>query len=109
MIWNAYQVIARKKLIFGWTDLKQADVRAHIAARHRKGIGSKSLQRELSAIRSFYTFLLKNGLVEINPAQYVKAPKQARKLPKTLDVDQVNGLLEAGGEFAIGNTRSSHV
>lgn len=84
------------KQISDWADLKQIDVRAHIAARHRKGMGSKTLQRELSAIRSFYVFLLKNGWVESNPAQYVKAPKQARKLPKTLDVDQVNGLLEAG-------------
>jgi integrase/recombinase XerC len=86
----------QEKLILSWTDLKQNDIRAHIAARHRKGIGSKSLQRELSAIRSFFTFLLKNSLAEINPAQQIKAPKQARKLPKTLDVDQVNGLLEAG-------------
>lgn len=86
----------KDKLIFNWTDLKQNDIRAHIAARHRKGMGSKSLQRELSAIRSFYTFLLKNSLAEINPAQHIKAPKQARTLPKTLDVDQINGLLEAG-------------
>jgi integrase/recombinase XerC len=86
----------KDKLILNWTDLKQNDIRAHIAARHRKGMGSKSLQRELSAIRSFYTFLLKNSLAEINPAQHIKAPKQARTLPKTLDVDQINGLLEAG-------------
>jgi integrase/recombinase XerC len=86
----------KDKLIFNWNDLKQADVRAHIANRHRKGMGSKSLQRELSAIRSFYTFLLKNGLAESNPAQHIKAPKQARTLPKTLDVDQINGLLNAG-------------
>jgi integrase/recombinase XerC len=86
----------KDKLILNWTDLKQADVRAHIASRHRKGMGSKSLQRELSAIRSFYTFLLKNGLAESNPAQHIKAPKQARTLPKTLDVDQINGLLDAG-------------
>jgi integrase/recombinase XerC len=86
----------KDKLIFNWNDLKQADVRAHIATRHRKGMGSKSLQRELSAIRSFYTFLLKNGLAESNPAQHIKAPKQARTLPKTLDVDQINGLLDAG-------------
>jgi integrase/recombinase XerC len=86
----------KDKEILNWAGLKQNDIRAHIAARHRKGMGSKSLQRELSAIRSFYTFLLKNGLVESNPAQYVKAPKQARALPKTLDVDQINGLLEAG-------------
>ncbi|MDD1616793.1 MAG: integrase/recombinase XerC, partial [Methylococcaceae bacterium NSP1-2] len=79
-----------------WADVQQTDIRAHIASRHRQGISSKSLQRELSAIRSFYRYLLKNQLVEINPAHYVKAPKQARKLPKTLDVDQITGLLEAG-------------
>ncbi len=84
-----------EKNIHTWVDLKQHDIRAHIAARHRKGIGSKSLQRELSAIRSFYAYLLKNRWVESNPAQQVKAPKQARKLPKTLDVDQVTGLLDA--------------
>jgi integrase/recombinase XerC len=91
----------KEKLLVNWADLKQNDIRAHIAARHRKGISSKSLQRELSAIRSFYTFLLKNRLAESNPAQHVKAPKQARKLPKTLDVDQVKGLLEAGTSSAL--------
>jgi integrase/recombinase XerC len=100
---NSYQrdirqlsTYCKEKLILNWTDVKQADVRAHVAGRHRKGMGSKSLQRELSAIRSFYCFLLKNGLAEVNPAQHIKAPKQARTLPKTLDVDQVNGLLDAG-------------
>jgi integrase/recombinase XerC len=85
----------KEKDIPTWTALKQQDLRAHIAARHRQGISSKSLQRELSAIRSFYAYLLKNRLAESNPAQHVKAPKQARKLPKTLDVDQINGLLNA--------------
>ena len=84
------------KPIHDWTDLKQSDIRSHIASRHRQGISSKSLQRELSAIRSFYNFLLKKNLADSNPAQHVKAPKQARKLPKTLDVDQINGLLDAG-------------
>jgi integrase/recombinase XerC len=55
----------------------------------------------LSAIRSFFNFLLKKGLADNNPAQYIKAPKQARKLPKTLDVDQISGLLEAGASSAI--------
>jgi len=86
----------RDKTIWHWRDLKQSDVRSHIAGRHRHGIGGKSLQRELSAIRSFYNFLLKKGLADTNPAQHVRAPKQARKLPKTLDVDQITGLLEAG-------------
>ncbi|MDD1627440.1 MAG: tyrosine recombinase XerC [Methylococcaceae bacterium] len=89
------------KTIHDWTDLKQSDIRAHIAGRHRQGIGSTSLQRELSAIRSFYNFLLKKRLADSNPAQHIKAPKQARKLPKTLDVDQINGLLEAGTNSAL--------
>ncbi len=84
------------KSINQWGDLKHADIRSHIAARHRKGLSSKSLQRELSAIRSFYDYLLKKGQASVNPAQQIKAPKQPRKLPKTLDVDQLTGLLEAG-------------
>ena len=89
------------KNIAQWTALQQTDIRAHIAARHRHGLGSKSLQRELSAIRSFFNFMLKKRLVAKNPASYIKAPKQARKLPKTLDVDQITGLLEAGTGSAI--------
>jgi integrase/recombinase XerC len=84
------------KSIAQWAELKHTDIRAHIASRHRKGLSSKSLQRELSAIRSFYNYLLKKGQTDVNPAQQIKAPKQARKLPKTLDVDQLSGLLEAG-------------
>ncbi|MGZ4998239.1 MAG: tyrosine-type recombinase/integrase, partial [Methylobacter sp.] len=84
------------KAISHWADLTHTDIRSHIAGRHRKGLSSKSLQRELSAIRSFYNYLLKQGHVSVNPAQHIQAPKQARKLPKTLDVDQLSGLLEAG-------------
>lgn len=80
-----------------WTDLKSTDIRQYVAVRHKEGIGAKSIQRELAAIRSFYRFLLKKQLVEINPAQGVRAPKSAKKLPKTLDVDQVAGMLDAGG------------
>jgi len=89
------------KAIAHWTDLQQSDIRSHIAARHRQGISSKSLQRELSSMRSFYNFLLKKGRAESNPAQHVQAPKQSRKLPKTLDVDQITGMLEAGASSVL--------
>ena len=79
-----------------WEQLQTRDIRQHIAMRHRRGLGSKSLQRELSAIRCFYRYLFNEAIVSINPAQYVKAPKQARTLPKTLDVDEIGGLLDAG-------------
>jgi len=90
-----------EKAIAQWLDVTQSDVRGHIANRHRQGIASKSLQRELSAIRSFYNYQLKNGLVANNPAKPVRAPKQARRLPKILDVDQINGLLDAGTDSVL--------
>jgi len=90
------QNFCSSKAIEQWSAVTQNDIRSHIATRHRQGIGSSSLQRELSAIRSFYGYLLKKRYAELNPAQHVKAPKQVKKLPKTMDVDQVKGLLEAG-------------
>ena len=84
-----------------WGEVTSTDVLKHVAERHRLGLSSKSLQRELSAMRSFYLFLMKTGQVDNNPAQHVKAPKQARKLPKTLDVDQVSALLDAGASSVL--------
>ena len=84
-----------KKSINLWSELTQSDIRSHIAGRHRNGLSAKTIQRELSAIRSFFNFLLKQNLLDSNPAHHIKAPNQARKLPKTLDVDQINGLLDA--------------
>lgn len=78
-----------------WHQVQPTDIRNHISSRHRKGLSSKSLQRELSAIRSFYNYLLKRRLLDDNPAKHIRAPKQTRKLPKVLDVDQIFGLLES--------------
>lgn len=79
------------------TELKQIDeqhIRSFLAWRHRQGIQSKSLQRQLAAIRSFFNFMLIEGLLNFNPAKGVQAPKISRKLPTTLDVDQTGQLLE---------------
>ncbi|HHZ68736.1 MAG TPA: tyrosine recombinase XerC [Methylococcaceae bacterium] len=77
-----------------WSELQYSDIRNHIAGRHRQGLSGKSLQRELSAVRSFFNYLVKNNYLQINPASYLRAPKASKTLPKTLDVDQINGLLE---------------
>ncbi len=78
-----------------WSEVQVSHIRQFVAMRHKNGISGKSIQRELSAIRSFYRFLLKRALVVQNPAKTVRAPKVAKKLPKILDVDQVAGVLDA--------------
>lgn len=83
----------RQQSIESWQTLTVRDVRALVAARHRQGQSGRSIQRELSALRSLYKFLLREGLVKINPVVGVAAPKSARRLPDVLDVDQVGQLL----------------
>jgi len=80
--------------IRSWRELDGRQIRSFIAARHRQGIGGKSLQRCLSSIRAFYRYLIRQGIGSRNPALGIATPKTPRKLPKTLDVDQTIQLLE---------------
>ncbi len=84
-----------------WETLCEHHIRAHIASRHREGLGSRSLQRELSAIRGFFGFLTGEHHLQLNPARGVRAPKAPRTLPKPLDVDQMAGMLEAQQDDAL--------
>ena len=69
------------------------DVSRYIAQMKRQGLANSSIQRNLSAIRSFYGFLLKQEAVEANPATVNRGPKHKRPLPKVLDTDQAAQLL----------------
>lgn len=81
-----------------WADLRQHHLRSYIAQRHRAGIGGRSLQREMSAIRSFFDFQVKERRLLLNPARGLRAPKAPRKLPGVLDVDQMTGMLDVTPE-----------
>jgi integrase/recombinase XerC len=74
--------------------ITQHHIRAFIAHRHRQGLGGKSLQRLLSAVRSLFRWMLREGLAEHNPATPVRAPKSPRHLPATLDADSIGQLLD---------------
>ncbi|MCP8900413.1 tyrosine recombinase XerC [Gilvimarinus xylanilyticus] len=74
------------------------DLRLLLAEQHRNGASSKSLQRWLSALRSFFRYGVRRGWLGANPAEGLQAPKAGRKLPKTLDVDQVGQYVEVQGE-----------
>lgn len=73
-------------------------VRNWIAKLHRQGISGTTLQRKLSSLRSFYQFLLRKHLLKNNPAIDIRAPKTARTLPDTLDIDSLTQLLEIPGD-----------
>jgi integrase/recombinase XerC len=73
-------------------------VRRFAAECHRRGLGPRSVARRLSAVRTFLSFLVETGVVKANAAIHVQAPKAPRRLPATLDADQVASLLAISGE-----------
>jgi integrase/recombinase XerC len=88
------QAWCRQHEMASWTALSQHHVRQYAAERHRRGISAKSLQRELSSIRTLYRFLMREHAVPVNPAVGVRGPKVRRRLPAVLDPDQVARLLD---------------
>ena len=82
--------------------LRTEQLRAFVAAEHRRGLAPKSLQRRLSACRSFYQWLLKHGRIRANPAAPIRAPKASRKLPQVLDADEAMRLVEVPTDVPLG-------
>ncbi len=84
------------------TLLAAEQLRQFIAAEHRRGLSPKSLQRRLSACRSFYVWLLKHGHLQASPAAALRAPKAPRKLPQVLDADEAVRLVEVPTDVPLG-------
>ena len=84
-----------ERAIADWARVTTADLREFVAARHRAGLKPASLARLVSALRSFYSWQMREGLATRNPAVDVRAPKRAARLPETVDVDDLAALLDA--------------
>jgi integrase/recombinase XerC len=87
--------------VTGWKQIDSQHVRVFAARAHAGGLGPRSVQRRLSAARGFFNYLQREGVVASNPAVEIRAPKAARRLPGTLDVDQLNHLLDIPPEDAL--------
>ncbi len=78
--------------------LKKIDrlaIRGYMAALQERGVGKRSLSRKISALRSFFRFLRREGVTDQNPAGQVWLPRQEKRLPSFLDLEEVRGLLAA--------------
>jgi len=69
-------------------------LRRYIASLQEHGFEKSSVSRKLSALRSFYSYLMQQNLIDSNPLLTVSAPKLDKRLPSFLSSDEVTHLLE---------------
>jgi integrase/recombinase XerC len=84
-------------------NIDEANIRQWVSQMHRRGLAGGSIQRSLSACRSYFNYLSREQGRQRNPAAAVQAPRKPRKLPKTLDADQVSKYLkfETGSDIGL--------
>jgi len=82
----------------GWHALEAPRLRRLIARLHLEGQSARSLARLLSAVRGLYRYLLREGRCQHDPAAGLRPPKGERRLPRTLDADRAQQLLDGAME-----------
>lgn len=86
---------AEQQQVSAWQDLQVADLRQLVAVLHQGGLSGRSIARLLSAVRGMYAYLVREGICQHDPAAGIRPPKGPRKLPKVLDVDRAQQLLDS--------------
>jgi site-specific recombinase XerD len=78
-----------------WEKLQRDDFRNYLRFLGRQNLSRAAIQLRFCALRTFYKFLIRNGIVEVSPIKNLALPKQGRRLPKYLTRQQVLDLLAA--------------
>lgn len=90
----ALLILAQEIELSCWQNLDASAVRLLIGRSKRSGLKESSIALRLSALRSFLDWMVKQKKLTANPARGVLTPKQGKHLPKNIEVDQINQLLE---------------
>ena len=80
--------------INSWQEVEKIHIRLIINKERRRGLNPRSLQRLLSSSRSFFNYLIEEGLISKNPTEQIFAPKTSALLPKSMDTDLIYRLLD---------------
>ncbi len=84
----------REKGVQEIQEVGKLHIRGFLLALRRKNLNTKSIVRDLVAIRSFFRFLIQEGILESNPAEELESPKVAKTLPEILTLKEIEQILE---------------
>lgn len=82
----------------GMNEIDVITIRNFLTVELNSGISKRSCKRRLSALKHFYDYCYKNGLVDENPFIFISSPKTESKFPKFLYKDQIGDILKANRE-----------
>jgi len=71
------------------------EIRRYLDHLTQSGLGGRSVSRHLTTLRSFYGFLLREGQIETDPTEHLRSPKQWQTIPKFLNLEEINKLIQA--------------
>jgi integrase/recombinase XerC len=95
---NAFFDWCEKSGIERWRDIDSEHIRAYAANCYRKGLSARSIQRQLSCLRTYFRYLVREKQLKKHPVQSVRAPKSGKRLPENLDADRMARLLDLPGD-----------
>ena len=70
-------------------------VRQYMDSLYRAGLGSRSVARHLSTLRSFYAFLVREGRISSDPTEHLGAPRQWQTIPKFLNLEEIERVSQS--------------
>jgi integrase/recombinase XerC len=77
------------------SDVDHVRIRGYLSQLYDNGLGKTSVARHLAAVRSFYRWMAREGMVKQNPAALVSTPKLPKKLPRVPTMEEINTVLDA--------------
>ena len=75
-------------------DMNHENIQKYLQQLQKKGLSSRSINHNISVLRSFYKFLLLEKIVNINPMEHIKTPKTPKTIPNSWTYEEVNQLLD---------------
>jgi integrase/recombinase XerC len=85
------------------------DVRAYLAMMRNTAYSKATVARKLAALRSLFKYLVRVGVVEASPVAVIRTPRQDKKLPRCLTIEEIDALMNAPDENTLGGLRDKAI
>ena len=94
-LYQLLEFLGRRVDGHGWGEVTKEALTEYVLSLGERGYSDATKARKVAAVRSFFSFLLEEGMLQSNPAEHLSTPRVGRKLPQPLTLEEVERLLAA--------------